>query len=104
MSSPFLVFTQKILMYEMLFFRVIACQLAIKDMFRNMSLLKTEEPGLLPSVVWIPALIACIAMDSASSTNSFAVVMFCGGSLCNRVLRTLPTVCCICLLIALLLK
>ncbi len=62
-----------------------------------MSLLKTKEPGLLPIAVCIPALTACIAMDGASSTNSFAVVMFCGGSLCNRVLRlrTLPTVWCI---------
>ena len=76
-------------------FRVFACQSAINGMFRNMSLLKTKEPGLLPRVVWIPALIACVAMDSASSTNSFAVAMFCGGSLCNRVLRTLPTVWCI---------
>jgi hypothetical protein len=56
---------------------------------------KTKKPGLLPSVVCIPALIACIAMGSASSTNSFAVVMFCGGSLCNRVVRTLHTVWCI---------
>ena len=63
--------------------------------FVDLSLLNTKEPGLLPRVVWIPALIACVAMDSASSTNSFAVVMFCGGSLCNRVLRTLPTVWCI---------
>jgi hypothetical protein len=77
-------------------FRVIACQSAIKGMFRNSSLLKTKEPGLLPSVlVYIHALIACIAMDSDSSTNSFSVVMFCGGSLCNIVLRTLPTVWCI---------
>ncbi len=57
-------------------FRVIACQSTIKGMSRNMSLLKTKLPGLLPRVVCILALIACIAMDSASSTNSFAVVMF----------------------------
>ncbi len=84
MPSPFLVFTQKILMYEMFFF---------KSMFKNMSLLKTKLPGLLPtSVVCTPALIACcVAMESASSTNSFAVVIFCGGSPCNNVLRTLPT-------------
>ena len=59
--------------------RVIACQLAIDGMFKNMSLLKTRFPGLLPNVVCIPTLIACMAMDSASSTNSFAVAMFCGG-------------------------
>ncbi len=34
-------------------------------------------------------------MDSASSTNSLAVAMFCGSSPCNNVLRTLPTVWCI---------
>ncbi len=68
--------------------RVIACQSAINGMFKNMSLLKTRFPGLLPNVVCcIPTLIACIAMDSASSTNSFAVAMFCGGSPCNNVLR-----------------
>jgi len=36
-------------------------------MFKNMSLLKTKLPGLLPSVVCTPALIACVAMESASS-------------------------------------
>ena len=41
--------------------------MAIKGVLRNMFLLKTKEPGLLPSVVCIPALIACMAMDSASS-------------------------------------
>ena len=76
-------------------FLVIACQSAIKGMFKNMSLLKTKLPGLLPSVVCTPALIACVAMESASSTNSFEVVIFCGGSPCNNVLRTLPTVWCI---------
>ena len=76
-------------------FLVIACQSAIKGMFKNMSLLKTKLPGLLPSVVCTPALIACVAMESASSTNSFAVVILCGGSPCNNVLRTLPTVWCI---------
>jgi len=64
-------------------------------MFKNMSLLKTKLPGLLPSVVCTPALIACDAMESASSTNSFAEVIFCGGLPCSSVLRTLPTVWCI---------
>jgi hypothetical protein len=41
-----------------------------------MSLLKTRLPGLLPSVECIPALIACMAMDSASSINSFAIGIF----------------------------
>ncbi len=53
---------------------------------------KLVSVGLLPSVECIPALIACMAMDSASSTNSFASAIFCGGSLCNNVLRTFPTV------------
>ncbi len=57
-----------------------------------MSLLKTMEPGLLPSVVCIPDSIACMAMDSASSTNSFTVAIFCGGSPFNNVPRTLFTV------------
>ncbi len=49
-----------------------------------MSLLKIRLPGLLPSVECIPALIACMVMDNASSTNSFASAIFCGGSPCNN--------------------
>jgi hypothetical protein len=60
-----------------------------------MSLLKTRLPGLLPSVECIPAIIACMAMDGASSTNSFASAIFCGGSSCNNVLRTFSTVWCV---------
>jgi hypothetical protein len=67
----------------------------------NTSLLKTRLPGLLLRVECIPALIACMAMDIALSTNSFASAMICGGSPCNNVLRTLPTVWCILLQIAL---
>jgi len=44
-----------------------------------MYLLKTKLPGLLPSAICTSALIACDAMESASSTNSFAKVIFCGG-------------------------
>ncbi len=80
---------------------MIACQLAIKGMLRNMSLLKTRLPGLLLSVECIPALIACMAVDSASSTNSFASAIFFGNSPCNNVHRTFPTVWCILLQIAL---
>jgi hypothetical protein len=58
---------------------------------KHVPVIKTRLPGLLPSVECIPALIACMAMDSASSTNSFASAIFCGGSLCNNVLRTFPT-------------
>jgi hypothetical protein len=80
---------------------VIACQSVIKGILRNMSLLKTRLPGLLPKVECIPALIACIAMDSALSTNSFASAIFCGGSPCNNVLRIFSTFWCILLQIAL---
>jgi len=76
-------------------FRVTACQSAIKGMLRNMSLLKTRFPGLLPIVECTPTLIACMAIDRASSTYSFAFLIFWGGSPCNYVLRTLPTVWCI---------
>jgi hypothetical protein len=36
-------------------------------MSKNMSLLNTRLPGLLPRVVWTPALMVCIAIDSALS-------------------------------------
>ncbi len=88
-------------MDEMFSFLRDCSQLAIKGMLRNMSLLKIRLPGLLPSVECIPALIACLAMDSASSTNSFASSIFCGGSLNNNALRTFPTVWCILLQTAL---
>ena len=82
---------------------VTACQSAIKGMFRNMSLLKTKLPGLLPSVECIPARIACIAIANASSMKSFAraPVICCGGCPCSSVLRTFPTVWCMRLHIAL---
>ncbi len=70
-------------------------------MFRNMSLLKIRLPGLLPKVVWILVLMACVAINSASSMKSFAFLMSCGGSPCRRVRRTFPTVWCICSQIAL---
>jgi hypothetical protein len=41
-----------------------------------MSLLKTRLPGLLPKVECIPALIACMALDSALSADSFASAIF----------------------------
>ena len=43
------------------------CQSAIKGILRIMSLLHVRLLGLLPRVVCIPALIACMAMGSASS-------------------------------------
>ncbi len=55
---------------------MIVCQSVINGILRNMSLLKTRLPGLLPSVECIPALIACMEMDSTSSTNSFASTIF----------------------------
>jgi hypothetical protein len=67
-SSPFLIFSREVLMDEMFsFLSEIACQSAIKGMLRNMSLLKTRLPGLLPSVKCYLALIACMAMDSATA-------------------------------------
>ena len=51
---------------------VTACQLAIKGILRNMSLLKTKLPGLLPNVECIPSRIACIVIANASSMKSFA--------------------------------
>ena len=77
------------------FLWVIVCQSATNGMFKNMSLLNTRLPGLLPRVVWIPALMACIAIDSASSTYGYAFTIFCGGLPCSNVLRTFPTVWCI---------
>ncbi len=68
------------------------CQSAIKGMLRNMSLLNVRLPGLLPRVEFFAALMACIAMDKASSMYSLALAMFGGGSPCNNVLRTFPTV------------
>ncbi len=76
-------------------FCVIACQSAMSGMFRNMCLLKTRLPGLLPKVVWMPVCMACVAIDSASSMKSFALVTSRGGSQCRRVCRTFPTIWCI---------
>ena len=71
------------------------CQSAISGMLRNMSLLNTSQPGLLPRVVCTPVLIACEAIDNASSIRSFAPITIIGGSSSNRVRRMLPTVWCI---------
>ena len=74
---------------------MIACQSAINGILSNMSLLNVRLPGLLPRIECIAALMACIAMDKASSTYSLVLAIFGGGSLCNNVLRTFPTVWCI---------
>ena len=71
------------------------CQSAISGMLRNMSLLNTSEPGLLPRVVCTPVIIACEAIDNASSIRSFAAITVIGGSSSNRVRRMVPTVWCI---------
>jgi hypothetical protein len=73
----------------------------MSGMLRNMSLLKTRLPGLLPKVVWMLICIGCVAIDSASSMKSFALVTSHGGSPCRRVCRSFPTVWCICSQIAL---
>ena len=82
---------------------VTACQSAIKGILRNMSLLKTKLPGLLPNVEYVPARIACIVIANASSMKSFAhaPVNCCGGCPCSSVLKTFPTVWCMRLHIAL---
>ena len=49
---------------------MMARQLAINGIFKNMSLLKTKLPGLLPKVECAPAHMACIVIDNASSMNS----------------------------------
>jgi hypothetical protein len=74
---------------------VMACQSAINGMMRNMSLLNTRLPGLLPKVECTPARMACIAIDNSSSTYCAAFAIFCRGLLCNNVLRTFHTVWCI---------
>ncbi len=70
-------------------------QSAIKGMLRNMSLLNMRLAELLPRVECIAALMACIAMDKASLMYSLALAMSGGGSPCNNVLRTFPTVWCV---------
>jgi hypothetical protein len=64
----------------------------MSGVFRNMSLLKTRLPGLLPKVVWMSVFMACVAIDSASSMKYFALITTCGGYLCRRVCRRFPTV------------
>ena len=78
-----------------------ACQSVMSGMFKNMSLLNTKFPGLLPKVVCTPVRMACMAIDSASSMKSFALVTSQGGSSCSKVRKMLPTVWCICSQIAL---
>ena len=56
-------------------------QSAISGMLRNISLLNTSEPGLLPRVVCTPVLIACKAIDNALSIRLFAPITVIGGVL-----------------------
>ncbi len=74
---------------------VMACQSAINGMLRNMSLLNTRLPGLLPKVECTPACMVCIAIDNALSTYCAAMAIFCGELPCNNFLRAFPTVWCI---------
>ncbi len=68
---------------------------AINGMLRNMSLLNTRLPGLLPKVECTPARMVCIAIKNASSTYCAALAIFYGGLPCNNVLRIFPTIWCI---------
>ena len=52
------------------------CHLATKGILQNMSLFNVRLLGLLPRVEYISALIACIAMDNASSTYSLVLAIF----------------------------
>jgi hypothetical protein len=70
-------------------------------MFRNMSLLKMRLPRLLSKVVSMPVHMVCVAINSASSIKSFALVTSHGGSPCRRVRTIFPTIWCICSRIAL---
>eukprot|EP00970_Alexandrium_tamarense_P009321 scaffold1847_cov121-Alexandrium_tamarense.AAC.1 len=60
-----------------------------------MSLAKTNAPGEAPSAVATVVLIACMAVDSASSISSVAFSTSVGGVVCKSVLKMLPTVWCI---------
>ena len=51
----------------------------INGILRNMSLLKTRLPGMLPKVDCTPACMTCIAIDNASSTYCSALAIFLGG-------------------------
>ena len=57
------------------------CQSAISGMLRNMSLLNTSKPGLLPKVVCTPDLIACEAIYNALSIRSFTAIAVIGDPL-----------------------
>ena len=70
----FLFSRMRFLLIKCLHCCVIACQLATKGILRNMSLLKTKLPGLLPNVECIPVHIACIVIPKASSMKSLACV------------------------------
>ena len=72
-----------------------ACQSAIRGMFKNIPWLKMRLPGLLPKVVCTLERMACIAVESASTINSLAAPTVLGGFTCNNVRSMLPTVWCI---------
>jgi hypothetical protein len=74
---------------------VMVCQSAINGMLRNMSLLNTRLPGLLPKMECTSAHMVCIAIDNALFIYSAALAIFCGGLPYNNILRTFPTVWCI---------
>ncbi len=73
----FLTFSDKFLFNTFYHLCVMAwCQSAIKGRLRNKSLKKVRLPRLLSKVECIPALIACIAMDIASSTYPLPLAYF----------------------------
>ena len=60
-------------------FCTMVCQSATSGTLRNMSLEKAKAPGVLPKVVAMVVLIACIAVARAESSMSRACVIFCVG-------------------------
>ncbi len=59
---------------------VMACQSAINGMLRNMSLLKTRLPGLLPKVECTPILMPCMVI------NDIPYIFFCISNLSPYIL------------------
>jgi hypothetical protein len=72
--SSFVILSDKIFIYWMFAFLVMACQSVTSGMFKNIFLLNTKFPGLLPYVVCRSVRMACMAIDSASSMQYLALV------------------------------
>ena len=94
MSATFSVLMHKVFVYQVLSLFCDGMPIGNQwSMLRNMYLLKTRVPGLLPNVECVPACIVCIVIANALTMKSSvrAPVICCGGP-CSSVLRTLPTI------------